>query len=788
MSNSIRGFFAYPSQPASIPEIVKSAVHEINKSQECHIKTWQECAISGKVIIDVICREIDDAGLFIADLTGANPNVLFELGYAIGKQKRVWLLLDTSIEDSKTLFDQLRILTTVGYSPYSNAQNIIDEFYSQQPWTDLHDSSFARSIEPALGRREGMRLLYLKNQHETEASTLLSRMVDALRIPITISDPRESSVQALVWYGTKIWCAPGVIAHLSGVSRRGSRLHNSRYAFVSGLAHGFQKPLLMLAEADYSTPIDYRDILRHYKTPSECEMIGQRWLEEVSSEYARVRRETGEYAKKLALAADLRSLNLGEYLAENEEDTLDEYFIETQAFLRVMKGQHSVVVGNKGSGKTANLFMAAKRLSADKRNLVCVIKPVSYDVQGVVRLGRGIEERDKKGYLAEALWKFLIFSEMARAAYEELLERPYVDENSPEGRLKELMEGQESTLQDEFAVRLERCVRSLHSSSTEDSLHDFRGAISEHLHESVLRELRKLLGEVLTGRQRVAILIDNLDKAWDHREDIEHLSDFLFGLLRVAKSIPREFARADYWRKPVNVSITIFLRNDIFGRVMKKAREPDKIQYDRLAWEDREALMRVIDERLAVNREGMSPELLWEEVFCPMVGSESSRDYILRTILPRPRDLVFFTKAALSTALNRGHGRVEEEDIREAESLYSQFIFEVVQVENGISLPELEDMMFEFVGGREILSRGEVLRTIAKSGVDEDRQQYALRHLIALSFLGVEVRSNEFRYCSNIDEIQKLERLSERFGGDSAVAPRYRIHKAFHAFLEVASS
>ncbi len=74
-----------------------------------------------------------------------------------------------------------------------------------------------------------------------------------------------------------------------------------------------------------------------------------------------------------------------------------------------------------------------------------------------------------------------------------------------------------------------------------------------------------------------------------------------------------------------------------------------------------------------------------------------------------------------------------------------------------------------------------------KSVVDEDRQEYALRHLIALSFLGVEVRPNEFRYCSNIDEIQKLERLSERFADDSAIAPRYQIHKAFHAFLEVAS-
>ncbi len=630
-----------------------------------------------------------------------------------------------------------------------------------------------------------MRLLYLKNQHETEASIRLSRRISAFRIPMAISDPRESSVHTLVWYVTKIWHAAGVVAHLSGESRGGSRLHNSRYAFVSGLAHGFQKPLLMLAEADYSTPIDYINILQQYETPSKCEEIANDWLESVSSEYANTQKKTGEYAKKVALAAGLKSLNLGDYLAENEEGTLDSYFVETQPFVRVVKGQHSVVIGSKGSGKTANLFMAAKRLREDKRNLVCVIKPDSYDVQGVVRLFKEIKERDKKGYLAEVLWKFLVLSEIARAAYEEILQLPGVDENSPEGRLKKLMETQGSILQDDFAVRLERCASGLYSSSTKESLYDFRNAISEYLHKGILRVLRNRLGELLKRRQRVAILIDNLDKAWDRREDIGYLSEFLLGLIRVARDIPKEFARTDHWRKPVHVSITIFLRSDIFSRVMKSAREPDKIQHDILTWEDRETLMRVVDERLAVDRDGISADSLWEDVFCPMVGNESSREHILGTILPRPRDLVFFTKAALSTAVNRAHSRVEEADVLEAANLYSRFVFEVVQVENGISLPELQDIMIEFMGGRKTLSREDVLRNISNRGIGEDRQEYALRHLIGLSFLGIEVKPNEFRYCSNVDEMEKLERLSERYASDSASAPRYQIHKAFHAYLEL---
>jgi hypothetical protein len=255
-----------------------------------------------------------------------------------------------------------------------------------------------------------------------------------------------------------MWRAPGIIVHLSGESRYGSHLHNSRYSFVSGLAHGLQKPLLMLVESDYQPPIDYSDILFHYNTPTKCTEIANDWLQKVSSIYSESKKKSGEYAKKIALSADLKSFNIGEYIAENEEDVLDEYFIETEAFLKVIEGQYSVVVGRKGTGKTANLYMAAKKLSEDKRNLVCVIKPVSYDVQGIVRLSKSIKEKDQKGYLSEALWKFLIYSEIARTTYEKIKQLPYIEKNSPESKLEELMEEKGSMLLDEFAVRLERAV------------------------------------------------------------------------------------------------------------------------------------------------------------------------------------------------------------------------------------------------------------------------------------------------------------------------------------------
>ena len=111
-------FFAYPSEPPSIAEVIRTAIHDINRTGHVLMIGWEDCKVGGKVVIQEICREIDEAEIFCADLTGMNPNVMFELGYAIARNRRIWSALDTTFVDSKTHFDQLRILTTVGYSKY----------------------------------------------------------------------------------------------------------------------------------------------------------------------------------------------------------------------------------------------------------------------------------------------------------------------------------------------------------------------------------------------------------------------------------------------------------------------------------------------------------------------------------------------------------------------------------------------------------------------------------------------------------------------------------------------
>ena len=787
MNEPIKGFFAYPSQPASIPETILAAIHTINESRVCQLTSWQACRVGGKIVIDVICRAIDEAQIFCADLTGSNPNVMFELGHAIARRKRIWLILDTSRSDSKKVFEQIRILTTVGYTSYCNSREITAGFFKDQPYTDLQNSIYAMSVEPSLSPREREALLYLKARHNTEAAVKLSACVNTFKIPTTIDDPSESAVQPLVWYAKKTLSAVGVLVHLCGPSREGAALHNSRYAFVAGLAHGFQRPLLMLAEADYVSPIDYRDLLALYDTPAQCDSAATSWLEHVSADYARRTQYDQDYRHATTLAADLKSLRIGEYIAENEENDLEEYFVETSAFLEGLTGKHTLVVGRKGSGKTANLYTIAKRLSTDKRNLVCVVKPASYEFHSIVRLLGSYQQWDEKGYLAESLWKFLLYTEIAKAVDSDLdSKRAAFIPGSPEDNLSQILSRDQAALCQDFAVRLERAVQSLSGVAGGGSVEGFRTAVSERLHGSVLRELRQVLGQVLTGRERVAVLVDNLDKAWDRRSDLGCLSDFLLGLLRAVGDIRRDFSRGDYWREPVSLTLTVFLRSDIFAHLMNTAREPDKISYCRLLWDDAEMLLRVIDQRLMAARghEG-DPLAVWREMFCSDVRGIPVRDYLVQRTLPRPRDIVFFVSAAIAAAVNRGHARVEERDVVAAEKQYSQFVFENIQVENGITVPELETVLYEFAGQSAVLPEDRVMALIEKAGIPHDRGPSVIRHLCGLSFLGVETAPGMFSFSAEEEEAQKHEVLARKLAQTRDGILNYKINAPFHAFLEI---
>lgn len=257
------------------------------------------------------------------------------------------------------------------------------------------------------------------------------------------------------------------------------------------------------------------------------------------------------------------------------------------------------------------------------------------------------------------MWKFLLYSEIARTVGAQLRERSLYPQDKYEQRLFDLLDRDNGMLAEDFAVRLERCISQLLATTSTINfsvVERNRIAISEALHNELLNELRQVLGDVLVRKTRVALLIDNLDKAWDSNTDINGVAQFLLGLLSVAGRITLELRSANAFNKSINFSLALFLRSDIFYKVREVAREADKIDFERINWSDNELLLRVIEERLTVSsRDGLLPEQVWKQYFCSDVSGIPVKDYLLQRVLPRPRDLVYLVKEAIGTAVNRKH-------------------------------------------------------------------------------------------------------------------------------------
>ncbi len=78
--------------------------------------------IENKDIMCKICYEMQSSEILIFDISGANPNVMFELGLSYGLGKETILLKDT---DTKIISD----LSNVEYIEYRHAKDIQDKLY-----------------------------------------------------------------------------------------------------------------------------------------------------------------------------------------------------------------------------------------------------------------------------------------------------------------------------------------------------------------------------------------------------------------------------------------------------------------------------------------------------------------------------------------------------------------------------------------------------------------------------------------------------------------------------------
>ena len=211
----------------------------------------------------------------------------------------------------------------------------------------------------------------------------------------------------------------------------------------------------MLAHEPYASPLDYRDLLRKHRTAAVAESIFADWSLPHIEQYEKRRAETAAYRVAEQAQIRLRDITVGEPVAEFESDSIPNYYILTAVYTETLRSKYSLVVGRKGTGKTATLFAVTEELRSDPRNHVCVIKPVGYELEGLISILREELSRAEQGYLVESFWKFLLYTELAKSVYDQLLGKPHYYVRTPaEVGLCEFVEQYQSLIVPEFSMRL----------------------------------------------------------------------------------------------------------------------------------------------------------------------------------------------------------------------------------------------------------------------------------------------------------------------------------------------
>jgi len=775
-------FFGFPGRPQHRVATLHDAMSKLRTDGTVVPKSWEELRTGGRYLIDSILEAIRDSDVSAFDLTAINLNVLFELGYAIGANRRIWIFRDKTVETRD--WNAVQFLTTVGYSPYVNSDDLVAEFYKQQPHL-VRQTVYEASIAHAIVDAPSASIFYLKALYDTDAELRISKRIreeGRTGLKVVVADPQEAALEPLGWYAQQITRAGIVVVHITEDEREGSHLHNARCAFIAGLAEGLGRPLLMLASGDYWSPLDYRDILEKYTSATNAQRVIDEWLDQHLSVLRRL--QSGVQQRQRSLAGDLRKLVLGDPVAENEADSLGGYFVQTASYRDLLSSQLSIFVGSKGTGKTANMMEAAGELGGDTRNLVVVIKPSAYELQGVIKLIAAFKRLGEQDYLIETLWKLLVYTEIAQAAYRLIEDKPAWSERTRSPQFEEFVRNHDALILEDFSVRLDSAVSSaMMASAPHTDVATSRAVIAERLHSSFLGELVNQLRELLRNRVRLAIFVDNLDKAWTRSTGIDELSEFVLGLLSVIGRIQGELSRPRSEKGGPRVTLGVFLRGDIFEAVRSQAREPDKLPVARLSWDDPALLLRVVEERYEAAVEDVTGSDFWSRVSCASIEGRPVRTFVEQQIFHRPRDLIYICRSALATAVNRSHARIEPEDWIEAARQYSQFAVEAMRVEVGYS-PEIDECLYQLYGGHRELSLNALLEVTTHAGIAADRRPLVIQHLVLLSCLGTDVGQGLQYVRDGADNSMMLRRLSDLVAAGRPI--RFEVHPALRPYLEVA--
>jgi hypothetical protein len=219
------------------------------------------------------------------------------------------------------------------------------------------------------------------------------------------------------------------------------------------------------------------------------------------------------------------------------------------------------------------------------------------------------------------------------------------------------------------------------------------------------------------------------------------------------------------------------LRTDVYERLQDLTPDRGKESILRLDWDDPEVFREIVRQRILASTDLIGTfEDVWLQLAPPLIGVEDSFQYMLDRTLGRPRDLLQFINAAVQVAVDRGHEKIDVDDVRQAERAYSEDMLLALVYEIEDTHPEISAVVYGFQGAPAIMPLADVQGRLAGAGMPEAGIGSGVELLLWYGFLGVAQPgdgTDQYAYTVRYN-VPRLMHLLETTGGRCVVHPAFR--------------
>jgi hypothetical protein len=389
---------------------------------------------------------------------------------------------------------------------------------------------------------------------------------------------------------------------------------------------------------------------------------------------------------------DLKDLNFGVPAAERDNDLLS-CFVSTETYNNLSKGTKSIILGNRGTGKSA-LFRKIADEEKSRGNIVISLAPEEYSYELLsLTLKKETEGSWLKHGAYSAAWKYLIYvtimknickegktykrGEEARI-YNYLRDNHINTDTNPIGMLISYLKRMEGIKIGTYEASIKaRELGRLYSLETIEPL---------------LNDI-----EIYCRNKNIIVLVDELDKGWDASEDA---IAFVAGLFQAAVFINNKLH---------NVRILISLRKELYDNIPTLYEDAQKVRdiIETIEW-DEPKLLELIARRITKKFPSLKDdkddyENVWNKIFSEVLDYRQTKsfNYIVDRTLYRPREIIQFCNDVadhIRQSLLSAQLPFNYKQIAEAEYGYSETRVKDICAEYRFQYPGLQSIMETFRG------------------------------------------------------------------------------------------